>query len=170
MIDEEIYIEKASHKEAKEIFEYLKQVGTETDNLTFGKEGPPVTIEQEAEYIAAMENSCDSVMFVAKHNGRIVGDVGLTRQPRRMKHRGNLGISVIKEYWNLGVGSMLMSKVIDFAKENQFEVIDLEVRCDNLGAIHLYEKFGFEKIGTHPAFFKIDGVEIPFYYMYYRIQ
>lgn len=163
-------IEKATCKDADEMLQYLKQIGAETDNLSFGAEGLPFTTEAEAAYISQIENSRDAIMLVAKEEGKIVGDASLSRLPRRMKHRGDLGISVLKEYWNEGIGSRLLLEIIKFAKENSFDVIDLQVRSDNLPAIHLYEKFGFEKIGTHPAFFKIGNEEISFDYMCLKIQ
>lgn len=165
-----ITIEKATCADAAEILQYLKHIGAETDNLTFGAEGLPFTTESEAAYIRQMENSCDAIMLVAKENGKIVGDASLSRQPRRMNHRGDLGISVLKEYWNRGIGSRLLLEIIRFAKENAFKVIDLQVRSDNLPAIHLYEKFGFQKIGTHPAFFQINDAEISFDYMLLKLQ
>ena len=165
-----IIIEKATCADAAEILQYLKQIGAETDNLTFGAEGLPFTTESEAAYIRQMENSCDAIMLVAKENGKIVGDASLTRLPRRMNHRGELGVSVLKEYWNRGIGSQLLLEIIRFAKENAFKVIDLQVRSDNLPAIHLYEKIGFQKIGTHPAFFQINDAEISFDYMLLKLQ
>lgn len=165
-----ITIRKATCDDAAEILQYLKQIGAETDNLTFGAEGLPFTVESEAAYLRQMENSCDAIMLIAKESGKIVGDASLSRLPRRMKHRGDLGVSVLKEYWNRGIGSQLLLEIIQFAKQNAFEGIDLQVRSDNRSAIHLYEKFGFQKIGTHPAFFKIDGEEIAFDYMYLKIQ
>ena len=164
-----VTIEKATCEDAAEILQYLKQIGAETDNLTFGAEGLPFTTESEAEYINQIENSCDAIMLIAKENGKIVGDASLSRLPRRMKHRGDLGVSVLKECWNKGIGSQLLLEIINFAKENSFEVIDLQVRSDNLSAIHLYEKFGFKKIGMHPAFFKIGSEEISFDYMCLKI-
>ena len=82
-----------------------------------------------------------------------------------MKHRGDFAISVAKDYWNKGIGSQLLNNIIAFARENDFEIIDLQVRSDNKRAIHLYEKYGFKKIGEHPAFFKIDDENISFYIM-----
>lgn len=160
-----ITIERARAEDAAEILMYLKRVGGETDNLTFGAEGLPFSVEEEAEYIAGMEQSRDSVMLVAKVNGKIVGDASLHRQPRRMQHRGDLGIAVVREYWNQGIGGRLLSGIIAFAKENAFAVLDLQVRSDNLAAIHLYEKYGFTKIGTHPAFFKIGEALVAFDFM-----
>lgn len=164
-----IVIEKASCEDAQAIIDYLKQAGGETDNLTFGADEFNFTVEEEEKHIKQLENSCDEVMFVAKDNGKIVGDASLSRLPRRMKHRGDFGIAVLKEYWNKGIGSRLLNEIINFAKENSFEVIDLQVRSDNKGAIHLYEKFGFKKIGTHESFFKIGNEEIAFDYMCLKI-
>lgn len=152
-----IIIEKAARSDAKELLEFLKQVGGETDNLTFGAEGVPFTVREEEEFLAGQENSKDNVMFVAKDNGKIVGNASLNRFPRRMSHRGDFGICVLKDYWNKGIGSQLLGAIIDFAKENSFEIIELHVRFDNINAIRLYEKFGFKKIGTHPKFHKVNG-------------
>ena len=113
-----IIIKRATCDDAAEILQYLKQIGAETDNLTFGAEGLPFTTEAEAAYISQIENSCDEIMFIAKENGKIVGEASLNRLPRRMKHRGDLSVSVLKKYWNKGIGSQLLHKIINFAKEN----------------------------------------------------
>lgn len=164
-----ILIEKASPADAELILNYLKQVGSETNNLTFGSDGLPISVEAEASYIAQLEHSCDDVMLVAKDNGKIIGNASLNRLPRRMRHRGNFSVAVLKDYWNKGVGSQLLSTIIDFAKANSFDIIDLQVRSDNLRAIHLYEKYGFQKTGTHPAFFKIGNEYVHFDYMFLNL-
>lgn len=164
-----ITIEKASYKDAEAILEYIKQIGGETNNLTFGAEGLPITVKEEINYLKRITNSHDNVMFVAKIDGKIIGDASLSRLPRRMQHRGDLGISVLREFWNQGIGSQLLSAIINFAKVNSFKVIDLQVRSDNTSAIHLYEKFGFKKIGTHKSFFIINNEEIAFDYMYLKL-
>ena len=166
----QIRIEKASPMDAAELLAFLKQIGGETDNLTFGGEGVPFSVEEEAAYIASLEHSRDSVMLLAKHGDKIVGNASLSRMPRRMSHRGDFSVAVAKDYWNKGIGRALLEKVIAFAKENDFSVIDLQVRSDNQGAIHLYEKYGFRKIGSHPAFFEINGEPIAFEYMYLPVK
>jgi len=165
-----IIIERAAPEDAAALIEFLNQVGGETDNLTFGAEGLPITVEAETEYLDRLKSSKDAIMLVAKTDGRIIGNASLTRQTRRMNHRGSFAISVLKEYWNHGIGGKLIAETIEFAKENAFGVIDLQVRSDNTSAIHLYEKFGFIKFGTHPEFFKINGEAIPFDYMYLLLK
>ena len=48
---------------------------------------------------------------------------------------------------------MLLKNLIDFMK-NKCEFISLEVRKSNIPAIKLYEKFGFEKVGTRKDFYR----------------
>ena len=55
-----------------------------------------------------------------------------------------------------------MEDTIAFARENGFAQLDIEVRSDNVRAIRLYEKFGFRKLCTFPAFFRIGGQDIDF--------
>ena len=150
-----IIINNATPADAAEILAYLAQIGGETDNLTFGSEGLPFSAEAEAEYIAGFANSTESIMLVARMGDRIVGTADLNRQPRRMSHRAELGISVLRDYWGQGIATSLMERLIAFAKENDIEIIDLEVRSDNARAIRLYERFGFRKLCTYPRFFKI---------------
>ena len=151
----QITIERAMPQDAANILEHLKIVGGETDNLTFGAEGMPFSVTDEEKFIAQLQESGDGLMLVAKDVEKVVAVATLNRFPRRMSHRGEFGLSVQKAYWNQGLGSRLLGETIVFAKEHNFEIIDLEVLSDNKRAIHLYEKFGFKKIGCHPKYHKV---------------
>lgn len=159
-----ITIEKARPQDAERIIEYMKITGGESDNLTFGSEGLPISVEEEEAYLKSLLTSTSSTMLVAKKAGKIVGDVSFRGYEReRMKHRGEIGISVLKSEWGQGIGSMLMEEILKFAKETaKAEIVSLEVRSDNERAIRLYKKFGFEKIGEYKGFFKINGTPIDF--------
>ena len=157
----DIVIEKVKVSDAAGLISHLKIIGGETDNVTFGSEGLPFTVEQEEAFIRSLEGNAHSVMFVAKADGRIIGDVSLSGSSRpRIAHRATLGISVQKDYWNQGVGSRLISAAIDFAKHSGITVIHLDVRSDNKAARHLYEKFGFEVIGEFREMMRIDGKSV----------
>lgn len=160
-----ILIEKAAPADAAALLAYLKQVGGETDNLTFGSEGLPFTPEAEAAFLAGQQNSPDNVMLLAKQDGQIIGCASLSRLPRRMRHRGDFSVSVAREAWGRGIGSRLLEGILAFARENGFSILDLQVRCDNTRAIHLYEKYGFRTLCRYPAFFQMDGRPIDFYLM-----
>ena len=48
---EEFDIREAAPKDAEKIIAYLAQVGGETDYLSFGKEGLPISTEEEEKFI-----------------------------------------------------------------------------------------------------------------------
>ena len=160
-------IQRAAGTDAAEMLAYLAQIGGETDNLTFGREGLPIDLERETRYLEESKDNPYNAIFMARKNGKIVGDASFSGSPRpRLRHRGELGICVLKEEWGRGIGSALMRAVIDHARrEAGAELIVLEVRCDNTRAIGLYEKLGFVKTGTLPGMLKIDGKLIDFYTM-----
>ena len=158
-------IERAQAEDAAALLEYLKIVGGETENLSFGAEGVPLSLETEREYLRSQYVSADNVQYLAKVDGEIIGTASLNRKPRRMSHRGEFGISLKKAWWGCGAASALTEAVLLFAKENGFEQLNLEVRSDNVRAIRLYERFGFRKLCTFPRFFRIDGEYIDFYLM-----
>ncbi len=155
-------IERAQPEDAAALLDYLKIIGGETDNLSFGPEGVPLSVESEQDYLRAQCGSADNAQYLAKVDGEIIGTASLNRKPGRMRHRGEFGISLKKAWWGCGAASALMEAILAFTKENGFEQVNLEVRSDNARAIHLYEKYGFRKLCTFPAFFKIRGEAVDY--------
>lgn len=153
-------IQKAQPEDAAALIEYLKVIGGETDNLTFGAEGIPMTEEKESAFLRENNANPRNLMLLAKEEGRIIGDAHIEAFSRRMSHRAGLGITVRKEAWGRGVGTALMERLIAHAREQEIEIVELQVRSDNARAIRLYEKFGFVKIGRYPGFLKVDGVKV----------
>jgi len=76
-------------------------------------------------------------------------------------HRVNLGIGVLKEYRNSGLGQKLIYFIIDWCKKDPgIFWIDLGVFSGNYKAKRVFEKIGFEAVGhTEDAWF-IDGESI----------
>ena len=155
-------IERAQTEDASALLDYLKIVGGETENLSFGAEGVPLDLEAEKDYLRSQCESADNVQYLAKMDGEIIGTASLNRKPRRMSHRGEFGISLKKAWWGCGAASALMEAILAFARENGFEQLNLEVRSSNARAVRLYEKYGFRKLCTFPRFFKINGEYIDF--------
>lgn len=91
-----------------------------------------------------MLDSEDDTQLIVKQGGAIIADASMQRFRRRMSHRAEIGISVAKDYWGMGIGSTLMAALLSFAKERGIRQLNLEVRSDNERAIRLYEKFGFK--------------------------
>ncbi len=58
------------------------------------------------------------------------------------------GVAVHPKWAGKGYGFLMMKAIIDYAKDLGFLRIELSVAVQNLKAISLYEKVGFEKEGT----------------------
>ena len=155
----ELCILPAKPEDAEAILAYSAAVGAESENLTFGAGGIPLTVEEEQAFLASTAASQTDRIWAAKLGDEIVGLANYSVSPRkRMAHRGELGISVRKAVWGKGIGTRLMQTILNFASVvARSEIISLEVRSDNARAIALYRKFGFEKIGTFRGYLKIDG-------------
>ena len=76
-----------------------------------------------------------------------VSDISAPSLPR-MKHSGELGLSLLKKYWNIGVGKALLVYLIDWAKtDGKLKKINFHVKESNDSGIHLYKKLGFIEEG-----------------------
>lgn len=153
-----LVIRKVNKEDAAGIIEYMHLISIESDNLTFGKDGFQITVEQEEEFIESTSNDTNSIMLVGYVKDELVSIASISTPTReRIAHTSEIGLSVKKKYWNVGVGSALLTKLIEFAKQtNTIKIIHLKVRADNKSGIYIYNKLGFEEIGCYRKFFKID--------------
>ena len=69
---EHIEIREMMPEDAEKLIACMKRTGGETDNLTFGKEGLPATVEQEREYLEPL-----------RRHGTGGGEVGMESGDRR---------------------------------------------------------------------------------------
>jgi len=70
-----------------------------------------------------------------------------------------ININVLNEYQNNGIASKLMEFMLEDLKSKGVKEITLEVNMFNDNAIHLYKKYGFEKIGIRKGYYQgIDGI------------
>jgi putative acetyltransferase len=96
------------------------------------------------------------VELAAMIDGKVVGHLGmiLNHTPRR-KHVGTFGICVHPHHHGQGVGSALISEMINMA-DNWLNLlrIELSVASGNPRAIALYSKFGFttERVSRFDVF------------------
>lgn len=158
-----IEVREVTVKDAKNLLEFCNQVGSETDNLSYGSEGMGLSVAEEEKILAKFQNAKTCHFLLAKENGQIVGTCNCRNfRKKRLSHRAEIGIAVKKAYWNKGIGRKLLTRLIDLSRQSGLKILSLEVRTDNKGAIHLYESLGFRRIRTFEGFMEIDGKSIDF--------
>ncbi|MGD8622907.1 MAG: GNAT family N-acetyltransferase [Anaerolineae bacterium] len=128
-----------------------------------------ITADQERTWIKKHTEADNSALFVAEHQGQIVGWVVLRGGDRhRTRHTGLLGITVVRPWRGRGVGTALMQVLIEWAGRNPVvEKIKLGVVHTNKRAQALYYKMGFVKEGRQSREFKKeDGTYLDNIQMY----
>jgi len=148
----ELLVRNAVASDARALRETTQCTHAETDYLLSYPDEQSVDDEQEARLLAETERSDNEVELVAVIDGRIVGSAGVSavRSRRKVAHRARFGISILKEYWGVGIGRVLMESCIDCARRVGYTQLELEVVAGNERAVSLYRRAGFEEYGRNP--------------------
>lgn len=164
-------VREALEEDAENIIKYINTVAGESDNITFGPGEFNITLDEEKNLINRINEIENCIMLVATINNEIVSVSNFNggKRPRNY-HVGSLGISVIKKYWNKGVGTAVLKTMIDWAKIKGIKKINLSVRTDNKSATHLYEKVGFVKEGKTTRGMYINNEFIDLYNMGIEVE
>lgn len=103
--------------------------------------------------IAILKNDFEnenSKYIVAKIDNEVVGFAGIKII---IDEADIMNIAVRRDKRKLGIGSVLLEKLIEISTDFKCASITLEVNENNLPAIHLYEKFDFQKIGLRKKYY-----------------
>ena len=148
----ELLVRNAVASDARALRDIMQRTHAETDYLLSYPDEQSVDDEQEARLLAETERSDNEVELVAVVDGKIVGSAGVTAvgSRRKVAHRARFGISVLQEYWGMGIGRVLMDACIDSARRAGYSELELEVVADNERAVSLYRRAGFEEYGRNP--------------------
>lgn len=154
-----LVIRGARPTDAAAMISFVNMVAGESDNMTFGEGEFNISVEEEIKMIGEMLNSNNQLFLIAEIDGRIVGNLIFRAGKRpRIAHSGEFGISVLKEYWGLGIGRLLMEYLLDWAREGGIiRKINLRVRSDNKRGIVLYKSMGFQEEGLLRSEMIING-------------
>ena len=93
--------------------------------------------------------------LVAEADGQIVGYAGLMCIEPIADIQT---IAVVPESEGKGIGSALLTALIQEGRRRRAADVLLEVRADNPRAQQLYQRFGFEQIHIRPRYYR-DGVD-----------
>ncbi len=155
-----IVISEADVTDARDLVNYVEQVCGETDFLSFGPGEFGITVQQEADILRSYHSSKNKVYLVARISERIVGALSFEGGSRpRMAHSGELAMSVIRNYWNEGIGSALIDEFFRWCETTgMIKKVNLHVRSDNEKALRLYHKKGFMVEGTTKMDMCVEGI------------
>ncbi|WP_373756513.1 GNAT family N-acetyltransferase [Streptococcus ferus] len=149
-IEQEVFFQEARSEDAEGFIALLHRGAEDSDFLILDQD---YFAGQEAALGQVFDNSfqtSDSFYLLAKIGQKPIGALTIKADGHpRMNHIGDLFMLVAKDYWNQGIGQILLEEGIRWAEETaSIRRLELTVQKRNSPAVHLYEKFGFEIEGT----------------------
>ena len=147
-----IVLRSLEKKDAGAAIFCLRKVSGETAFLRREKDECGMTIAQEEDVILRKAENPREMLLGAFDGEKLVGMAGLNAigSLSRVQHRASVGISLERAYWGQGIGSAMMSALIDAARQAGYEQVELDVVDNNTRAVALYTRFGFITIGKIP--------------------
>ena len=151
------------------ILDYLVVTAGETDFLTrYPEECREYTPEFEKTFIDRVNASDNEAMLLCMVEGNMAGNSRIEWNTGiKTRHRAGIGIALLRDYWNQGIGTKLFEEMIRIAKENEYILqLELDFIEGNSRARALYEKMGFRITGVKPNAIRLtDGTLLNEYSM-----
>lgn len=156
------------------MLEYLYLSAGETEFiLRYPEECGRYTPEDEKALFEKLNASESDAMLVCLVEGRVAGNCHISwKNMIKTSHRASIGIALLREYWNQGIGTMFFREMIRIAEENENLLqMELEFIEGNTRARALYEKMGFRITGVKPNAIRLkDGTFLNEYSMVREIK
>lgn len=136
---------RAAHEDdAAELCQMLPKAHTETDFLNYMPGEFDLSHSQERDFIRDFTKDDRGLLLAAELEGRILGVSGAASQKfRRLSHHAEIGITVLREAWGLGIGRRMMELMIDWGAARGLHKLYLRVFEGNDRARQLYRSLGF---------------------------
>ncbi|MBQ7473652.1 MAG: GNAT family N-acetyltransferase [Oscillospiraceae bacterium] len=151
----EAWLRNGDAADGKAVFDVFNQTHAETDYLLTYPDENSFDPQREASFLQEKTDSPNEIEILAIVDDQIVGTAGIEAvgTKAKIKHRAEFGISVLREYWGIGLGRALAEACIRCAKDAGYIQVELNVVADNDKAISLYKSLGFEEFGRNPQGF-----------------
>ncbi len=136
------------------IFKHSNHTLTAADEFT-------ITEEDEQKIVEEYTKKPGYIYILAEQDGKVIGMLNFSNGKRRKNaHTGELSMGVHPDFHNLGIGTLLLECLIDWAEKNDLiKKISLGVFINNSHAISLYKNLGFMEEGRKRREIKLDDGE-----------
>ena len=150
-----VHIRNGAASDGSTVLENFNLTHAETDYLLSYPDENHFDAKQESQYLEKKSTSPNEIELIAFVDGKVAGTAGIDAiGTYKVTHRAEFGISILKEYWGLGIGRALMEACIHCAKTAGYAQLELEVVAGNARAISMYQTAGFVEYGRNPKGFR----------------
>ena len=152
-------VRRARREDAAAALRYAKALFDEPDlPVTYSPGEFSFSLAEEEQFIESHQRA-GAVLLFALSAGEVIGTLGFQAgKLARTKHAGVFGVSVAKPWRGVGVGSVLIERLLAWAREHpEIERVGLDVFATNARAHALYRRFGFEEEGRRRGAIRLGG-------------
>ena len=161
-------------EDAQGVLDFLYLSAGETDYVVrYPEECSNYTLEDEKALFDRINSSENEAMLLCFVDGKVAGNCQISWNNRiKTRHRANVAIVLLREFWNQGIGTRLTAEMIRIAEGNpDILQIELDFVEGNSRARALYEKMGFRICGVKPNAIRLkDGTFLNMYAMIRQIR
>lgn len=120
------------------------------------------SVDGERAVFQECADSSTAIIITAYHEGKMIGFCnGKSNKSFKCKHRAALGIALHPDYRDGGLGMKMMEVLLENMKKfKDIQIIELDVMTNNIAAIKMYEKLGFNKAGLFPRAYILPSGEV----------
>lgn len=141
-------IRSAAGRDAEELSRLRVSIDGETENMDREPGEAFIDAAGFGRIIEADSASSSNLILVAETNSGLIGYSRCEGSClKRLAHKVEFGVCVLKHYWGHGIGSNLLGESIAWADSGSIRKMVLYVLETNENAIKLYRKHGFEVEG-----------------------
>lgn len=151
----EAWLKNGDASDGSAVYENFNATHAETDYLLSYPDKNSFDPEQEAQFLEEKTKSMNEIEIIALVDGKVIGTavIEAVGTKYKVRHRAEFGISILREYWGLGLGRALTTACIQCAREAGYLQLELNVVAANERAIAMYRSIGFEEFGRNPIGF-----------------
>ena len=140
-----VVVRPARVTDANSLLRNVNLVGAEEVYILMDRE---VDLEAEHRWLEGFDGQ-RNILIVAESNGEVVGSADCHGGTfAKTRHVGGIGIAIREGWREVGLGRIMMNRVLEWMRARGFQKGELSVFSTNLRARRLYESLGFREEGV----------------------
>ncbi len=144
-----VHIRTADKNEVKDIQNLNNEVFIDNQKYDSDLDMNWPQSDKGKEYFTKLLNNPDACCLLAEEDGKLVGYIAAA--PKNISYRKSKffeieNMGVIPEYRSKGIGSQLIQKCLEWAKNKGFQKLFVNAYFQNAKAIDFYKRNGFSEI------------------------
>ena len=138
--------------DAKSLLDLFRAVERESFFVTREPDEHRISVEDTVSTIETVLKDEGRTWLVAELDDRVIArcSVNRARAGERFSHVAAIEVEVLRSYWNLGLGTMLIDYALGWADQNGYEQVQIFINASDERTVHVFKKFGFQVVGRLP--------------------